>query len=179
MATRWSAAFGRVAAIVAGTYGTGRTVTASTFRSDRYAAELGEPERPLTGQERTFELRPIGVSFDPPLNPLCSNQLHRIACELVVAYVHAQEIAEVPAAAGESQSTAARLRAIDDLGMVERALSWPANWGALSNDTTLVGVIPGAQRFETLDDVTLSVLPLELLVASSNVTAWDLGSAPS
>lgn len=181
MATAVSPVLAFVADLATGVTGTGRVVPASTFQADRYAATPGDPAYPEVNVERTLALVYTGAkpTTDPVGSPYQGCDFEWVYCDLAIAYRYDVEPAAVGTDPGEDRTSRARLRAADDRRVILRALTWPPNYGAASNGSTIVSIEPsGPHRIEDLGDGVLrAVQPLAVLVQFDPATAHDLGAS--
>jgi len=175
----WSPVFAAIAAIASGASGTGRVVPAGQFRSDLYAVEPGSPEYPEINLDRTMQVIPRegGYVNGPIESPFSGNNRRVAIVDLVVSYRYDLDLAEVPADDGQSTTTAARARAADDIEVILRALTWPANYSTLSNGFDLVSIVPdGRWRLDDRGNGQLLLTqPLTVEIAANPATSVDLG----
>lgn len=180
MARFWSPVWARVGELATGAAGAGRVVPPDVLRADAYPVAPGSPEYPGVNEERTVEvLAKSGGHANRPLESPYVQGIRHGRCDLVIAYQYELDLPEVPAPdpAGGA-TTRARARASDDVEVVMRALTWPGNYGTLSNGSVLVSIEPDGDW--RIDDRAAGVLlltqPLLVRVSADPAAAWDLGA---
>lgn len=178
MATHWTGVRDAVGSIISGATGTGRTVTASTFKSANLETELSDAEQPPITAERLFELVPSRArQLNAPMeNPLSSNNRELISLALRIAYRSDVGGSAYPSAEpGDSQTEAAALKAANDWHVIRRALTWPPNWTS-ADGVTIVRIECGEAAFVPQGNgLVVTNVTLTVEAASDPATAWDLG----
>ncbi len=164
----------RLAAILESGYGTGRTVTASAFRSRQYSVPVDHPEYPLDEIERTYEIR-WGGSADTfgDRNDYSGEASEDVRFDLVIGYRYDLDAPAIaPAAtAGDSATQDASRKALDDWAVIKRAIRWTPNWAG----TIVYGCTPGAAAINDRGDGVLFLrVPIDLSLSFDPATVWDV-----
>lgn len=179
MATIWTGALERLAQIITGDYGTGRTVTAGAFEVTHVGDGLGGDVSPDVSRQRTVEIIPLGggqvVSTD---NPYAGDNSAALTVLLRIGYRYDVEPAMTDTTV--ANAAAAHVRAVNDWwGVLRRAIDWPQNRAGLTPELWSIEPLDeGEDGVNIVDDgdgrVALEVR-VRLSICYDPATSWDLG----